>query len=308
MDEQTCREYSQDLGIEIKALDLIKENKYCLIYHAHTPDGPRIVKKYKAGDPSLVRIEAEALTFYHHLAQNEANLMDSGEPRLQEDKRLLCIGFVEGDPLSDVLYRTRKDSAFREQAVRWMRILGTVIRSMYEKTQRPRTATSPFIFEYFSYSSNRLEKLPLLGLSIFRGLSSEARVLIEEFRRSNIVPSFIHGDFVFKNIHVKDGCVGLIDFANANSLSHPLNDIYNLRFALANMLLPRSQKEGLLAGFYAGLGHMDFPEIAHRFYYEYHRRRWLMLKLTSKSPADLAQAFRGIMTFAKPFTPEAMTR
>jgi aminoglycoside phosphotransferase (APT) family kinase protein len=146
--------------------------------------------------------------------------------------------------------------------------------------------------------------MPLLGSTLFKGMSSEAERLSNDFRLSNIVPSFIHGDFVFKNIHIKDERAGLIDFANANSLSHPLNDIYNLRFALANMLLPKKFKADLFAGFQDGLGSRDFTEIAQRFYYEYHRRRWLMLKLTSRNPADLIQGFRGLLSFAKPFTAE----
>jgi Ser/Thr protein kinase RdoA (MazF antagonist) len=300
MDEQTCIEYSQDLGIELKSLDLIKENKYCAIYLADTPDGARIVKKYKTGDPSLVRIEAEALRFYHLLAQDDANLIDSGEPLLREDKKLICIGFVEGEAFSDVLVRSRKDSDLRKRCVQWMRILGKIIRTIYDRTQS-QEATSPFIFEYFDYCSARLEKIPIFGPIFFNGLSSEARELADEFRGSNDVPSFVHGDFVFKNIHVMDDRVGLIDFANANSCSHPLNDIYNLRFALANMLLPKRFKEDLLASFYEGLGSVEFSDIAHRFYYEYHRRRWLMLKLMSGSLSDLAQGFRGLASFAKPF-------
>lgn len=304
MDNENLLEYSLDLQLELTSLDLIQENKYCVIYLAGTPNGPRIIKKYKGGDSSLVRVESDALVFYHHLAQDEPNLIDSGEPLLKEDKNLLCIGFVEGDAFSAVLYKARKDYSLRDRSVRIMRILGNVLRTIYDRTQRPEDETSPFIFEYFSYCSARLEQIPLLGSTLFKGISSEAKALADDFRRSNIVPSFIHGDFVFKNIHVKDERVGLIDFANANPLSHPLNDIYNLRFALANMLLPREFKADLLAGFQAGLGSQNFTEIAQKFYYEYHRRRWLMLKLTSKTPADLIQGFRGLLSFAKPFTAE----
>lgn len=304
MNDEHRREYSRDLGIELTSLDVIKENKYCAIYRAGTPDGPRIIKKYRGEDSRLVREEAEALKFYHQLARDEPNLLDSGEPVLQADRNLLCIGFVEGEAFSDVLYRTRKDSSLRTTCIRMMGILGDVIRTIYKKTQRRQDQTSPFIFEYFAYCSNRIEHMPLLGAALFRGLSSSGDEIANNLRSSNIVPSFVHGDFVFKNIHVKDEKVGLIDFANANPLSHPLNDIYNLRFALANMLLPKSFKNELLAGFHAELGPQDFPEAAHQFYYEYHRRRWLMLKLMSKSPSDLIQGFRGLLTFAKPFTVE----
>jgi hypothetical protein len=306
MDEQIVREYSRDLGLELKSLDMIKENKYCLIYLAATQDDSCIIKKYKAGDPSLVVIEAEALSFYHHLAQDEPRLMDSGLPRLREDKRLLCVGFVEGDPFSEVLYKARQDDAVRERSVRLMEILGSVVRTIYEKTQRPREETSPFIFEYFDYCSTKLEHIPVLGSLLFKGMAFEAQELADAFRSTRTVPSFVHGDFVFKNIHVKDERLGLIDFANANARSHPLNDIYNLRFALANMLLPKEFKKDLLAAFTAGLGSVVFGNAAERFYYEYHRRRWLMLKLTSRNPRDVMQGLRGLVTFAKPFAPEVM--
>jgi hypothetical protein len=301
MGNEKCSEYARDLGIEIGSLSLIKENKYCLIYLAATPDGSRIVKKYKAGDPSLVRIEAEALSFYHDLAESDPHLMDSGVPVLCEDKRLLGIGFIEGTPFNEVVYSARKNGSERERAVRIMRVLERLIRQIYDRTQRPQDVTSSFIFEYFNYCSTRLENLPLLGSLLFKKTSSEAKELADEFRFSKPVPSFIHGDLVFKNIHVKDELVGLIDFANANTCSHCLNDIYNLWFALANMVLPKSLKRNLLASFLAGFGPLDFPEIISRFYYEYHRRRWLMLKLTSRHPRDLVQGLRGLLTFARPF-------
>jgi hypothetical protein len=72
------------------------------------------------------------------------------------------------------------------------------------------------------------------------------------------------------------------------------------------MLLPQVFKTDLLAGFREGLGDITFPDAVHRFYYEYHRRRWLMLKLHARSPGDLAQGIRGLMSFAKPFAPEVM--
>ena len=100
--------------------------------------------------------------------------------------------------------------------------------------------------------------------------------------------------------------MGLIDLANAIQRSHTLNDLYNLKFALNNMFLPRAFKKELWTAFEAGLKPLSFPEMAHRFYYEYHRRRWLMLKMKSRHPKEQLQAIRGLLSFAKPFGPEAM--
>ena len=98
--------------------------------------------------------------------------------------------------------------------------------------------------------------------------------------------------------------MGLIDFANTNPRSHTLNDFYNLKMALANMMLGRAFKRDLMAAFRLGLGDLSFPPVAHQFYYEYHRRRWLMLKTRAKSPAAWAEAVRGLVGFARPFKAE----
>lgn len=306
MDDSFRKEFSQDLGIDFTSLDLIQENKYCAIFLARTNHGRRIVKKYRGQDPKLAKAEADALSFYHRLAQDDADLLDSGEPLLREDKNLLCIGFIEGDEFSKVLYRARWDSSERSRSARLMRILGKTIKSIREKTQEPDAETSPFIFEYFDHCSAKLEQMPVLGSLFFKGLAAEAGDLADSFRLSGVVPSFVHGDLVFKNILVKDQKVGLIDLANTNLRSHPLNDIYNLRFALANMWLPSRFKTGLMAGFRDGVGPLDFPEIAHRFYYEYHRRRWLQLKLSARGLKDKIEGLRGLATFGRSFTKEDM--
>ena len=88
--------------------------------------------------------------------------------------------------------------------------------------------------------------------------------------------------------------VGLIDLANTIPRSHTLNDVYNLKFALNNMILPKEFKAELWSAFQNGIKPLVFPEIAHHFYYEYHRRRWFMLKLKSRNPKDQMQAFRGL--------------
>jgi len=306
MDADKCHEYSRDLGIELDALELIQENKYCIIYRAITSNGPCIIKKYRGEDPALVIAEADALSLYHRLAKDDPMLIDSGPPRLIKDKNLLYIGYVDGAAFNTVLYRAQNDASLGARCVRLMSTLGKTLTRIYDETRRAGEETSPFIFEYFHYCSTRLEQLPVLGSVLFHGACTDALELSDMLRTTAPEPSFVHGDLVFKNIHVKDEQLGLIDFANANPLSHPLNDIYNLRFALANMLISRTFKADLLQGFYEGFGDLDFPETVHHFYYEYHRRRWLMLKLTSKGVGDAIQGLRGLMTFAKPFQRKVM--
>lgn len=311
MNHEQCEEYSSDLGLQINSLDLIQENKYCLIYLAQTHEGKRIIKKYRGHDPSLIRVEFQALSFYHELAMDNPDLTDSGDPMLNDQKNLLCIGFVDGEPLSDFLYKSRNNPDLQIRSAHYMRLLGKLNRSIYEKTQRPDQSTSPFIFEYFRHSSKRLEEIPALGSTLFRNYSRTAAEISEEFEKASIIPSFVHGDFVFRNIHVHEERVGLIDFANAIYLSHPLNDIYNMRMALGNMVLPKKFKIELALNFNEGFGSVVFPEIAHHFYFEYQRRRWLMLKLSwllrrdTKlrwyNVKDFLQGLRGLMTFAKSY-------
>jgi hypothetical protein len=293
--------YGEGLEMDLSTLDPIQENKYCGIFQAESRGQPFIIKKYKGDDSSLVKTEAKALDFYHDIAKGDPDLIDSRAVKLNEKENLLCIGFVEGECFSDVLYAARKDEALKERSIRIMGILGKLLKSLYEMTQLPGSETSPFIYEYAEHSSRQLESIPVLGFLLFRGIRKSTAELSGGFKSARITPSFIHGDFVFRNIHVSGERVGLIDLANTIQRSHTLNDVYNLHFALKNMILPEDFKEKLWKAFHEGMKPLDFPKIAHHFYYEYHRRRWLMLKIKGRNPRDKAQAFRGLLSFAKPF-------
>lgn len=292
--------------MDLTSLDLIQENKYCLIYRSDARGQPYIIKKYKGHESALIKEEARALNLYHRVAKDNPDLIDSQAVKLNAEKNLLCIGFVDGEAFSDLLYRGSKDTEIQERSVRIMGILGSLMKGLYETTSMPGAETSPFIFEYAEYSSRQLEAIPVLGFLMFRGLKKSTLELSAVFKSARVTPSFVHGDFVFRNIHVSGERVGMIDLANSNQRSHTLNDLYNLRFALNNMLLPKNFKAALWSAFEAGLRPLSFPEIAHRFYYEYHRRRWLMLKMKGRNPKEQIQAVRGLLSFARPFGPEAM--
>ena len=298
------RTYAQYLGMDLSSLDLIQENKYCRIFRSENDGQPFIIKKYRGDDASLIKKEAKALNFYHRIAKDDPDLIDSRTVKLNAQENILCIGFVEGECFSDMLYRARRDDAAREISIRIMGILGRLMRTLHEMTRLPGAETSPFIFEYAAYSSQQLEEIPVLGFLLFQGLRKSTAQLSRDFKAARITPSFIHGDFVFRNIHVSGARVGLIDLANTIERSHTLNDVYNMHFALSNMILPADFKEALWSAFRDGTKPLSFPEIAHRFYYEYHRRRWLMLKIKGRNPRDKAQAFRGLFSFAKPFEKE----
>lgn len=291
------QQFSCHLGLDLQSLSFIKENAYCSIYRAVTDGQPIIIKHYKGEDPHLAEAEAKALDFYHQVAKDDPNLIDSRAIHFNPERNLLCIQYVDGECFSDFLYRRRNSPDLQPRAIRIMGILGDLLRRFYELTQTPGAETAPFIFEYFEYCSRRLERLPMFGPLLFSGYVAQAERLAEDFRAAKVAPSFVHGDFVFKNIHVHGDRVGLIDFANTNPRSHVLNDVYNLYFALESMLLPEELKTVLWSSFCQGLRVPSFPEIAHQFYREYHRRRWLMLKLTSLQPRDWLQAVAGLLRF-----------
>jgi Ser/Thr protein kinase RdoA (MazF antagonist) len=292
-----------ETSLGVDSLHLIKENAYCRIYRALSSDGPLIVKTYKGGDPSLARAEAAAIDRYHEFARTRPELLDSRTIRIDEARNIICIQFVPGECSSGLLYRSRRSPEALRASVSFAHVLGTLLSSFRETSARRGGATSPFIFEYLAYASKRLEGIPLLGQTLFRGFSAEAERLSGDLARSGEAPSFIHGDFVPRNIHVQDDRVGLIDFANTIDASHTLNDAYNFRRALRGMFLPREARKKILSGFWDGLGNPEFPECVHRFYHEYHRRRWLMLKLKASGPKDRLHAFLGLLGFARAYRP-----
>lgn len=278
---------------------LIKTNAYCAIYRASQDGVPYIVKTYRGGDSRLMIAEAGAIDFYHRIAGDHPGLIDSRTVARNDAENVLCIQYVAGKRLSDLIYEGRRDAGIRERTIHIMTVIGDLMKTMHRLTRRPGSEPDAFLFEYFGYCSARLELLPVVGRIWFQDYKDSARKLMEEFRAARMPPSFAHGDLVFRNIHVAGDRVGLIDFANSNFNSHTLNDLYNLYFALANMVLPETYRTALLDGLRRSLAGLSFPEAGHRFYCEYHRRRWLMLKFTSRHPRDMLQAIRGLLTFAK---------
>lgn len=304
MQDQQSNHFAAAFKKPVNGLHLIKENPYCRIYGARLDTEPVIIKQYKTEEDRLVRLESEAVDYYHEMAKEMNSLTDSQTIEFIADQKLLCVSFVDGEPFSDFLYKARRSSERQHLAKLYMSQLGDYLVELRNRSTQPGAETDPFHFEYLRYCSERLAKIPVLGRSYFRNAIVEAEAIINEFQQAQIDPSAIHGDFVFRNIHVQHDKVGLIDFANALERSHPLSDIYNLKLALHNMLLPKDFKAQLWDSFYAKVKPLFYPVEAQRFYFEYHRRRWLMLKLYNRNPSHWMQVLRGMTGFAKPFQPE----
>ncbi len=291
--------FAQALGLELHALQLIKRNPYCSIYQAQTGAARCIIKHYLPAHTQLVAVEAAAVDAYHAIAHADPQLIDARTLAHAPAENLVCISFVSGEPLSDLLRRAARDDNARAGAINAMRILAAVLQRWQATTRQPDAPTDPFFGEYIAYCSARLRAMPVLGHLLFRAMPASGARITDAFYRARIVPSFAHGDCVFRNIHVEGRRIGMIDFANTNPRSHLLNDYYNLRLAFANMLLPRALKTQVWQAFDAALDVHAMPACAHAFYWEYHRRRWLMLKLRARHPREWAEGLRGLLSFAR---------
>ncbi len=292
-------EAGRDLGVSLGTLDLIKENTYSWIFQASSDGKPLILKKYKEQGKDLLRGDVEGLGLYRDIAASRPDLIDSGIVKLNEEKRLLLIPYIHGESLRDLILRGRRDDAIRKHSLKILRSLGRLLREMYERTYTPGEETDEFIYRYHRYCSRRLKDHPLLGRLLFGGYLRQAEAQVAAFAAAKVAPSFAHGDFVPVNIFVDGDRVGLIDFANANTRSHLLNDRYGMKFALGGMRISKGYRRDLLSALGEGIGDLEFPPITHEFYREYHRRRWLMLKVCSRSPRAWVEATRGVVGFAR---------
>lgn len=297
--EEQLAAYSRNLGLELTELEPIRVNAYCGIHLAKLDGAKVILKAYYEGDPKLVVLEAEALELYRKIALEREELLDSGAIRLDAENRMIAMEFVGGDRFSDFLYRAARKPELRSQACGTMLRVGELLSDLRTETRSAAGGTDPFMVEYIRFTSDELSRIPLLGPLLFGDAKQSVEEIIDRFESANVEPSFAHGDMVFQNIHVDGPRFGLIDFANSIVASHTLNDVYNLQFGLNSMFLPAEFKRDLLAALWSGLGDLNAPNEAHEFYYEYHRRRWLRLKLRSRSPVAWLQALRGQLGFAK---------
>jgi len=294
---------SAALGMELDRVSFIQANAYCRIYRAETGGRRVIVKQYRDGAAGQAMDEARAVDLYHEVAAGVHGLTDGRTLAANEAQGVICEEFVEGERMTEVVRRGARDAQDAGKAVRLMSALGALLARLRRRTARPGLPPAAFHFEYMAYCSRRLQDAPLAGALLFRGARASAERLSDAYRASGEAPSFAHGDFVFRNIHVDGERLGLIDFANAVFASHTLNDAYNLNTALAHATAPGAYQRKLREAFVEGLGGQAFSEAAHEFFYEYHRRRWLMLKLRTRNPLRWAQAARALAVFARPYEP-----
>jgi hypothetical protein len=302
--EARLTKYASALGLELVAIHPIQRNKYCAIGRGVLGDGQTcVVKDYANSDPGLARLEAEGLEFYDGICRDTPGLKTCRLLSYSAQHNILAMSFMGGGSYTRFVYKALPAPHRRQRVLDHARALGSLLRELYRRRHDPEGQLGGFMREYMLHVSDRLGRVPGFGRSLLGTELPPAETLFAEARDCGEATSFCHGDCVPRNAHADDGGIGLIDWANTSTQSHILNDLYNFLIASRNMFLTPGYREQWLAAISDGLGDLVFDIRLHRFFYEYHRRRWLMLKLYARRPWPMIQALRGMLTFARPFAP-----
>lgn len=301
MTSKQITEFSEKLHLPFTNITYISRNPYCTIYRGILPSRTVIIKKYNTETPELAHAEARGINTYHRLVKNTSDFTDAHTIRFKPADNLICMSFVPGIPLNSLLYSCVKNATQRDSVFGLITAAGRLLSIAHEKTQQPDAPTDAFIFEYIRYCTQKLASLPLIGSRIFADFPHNAATLCEQFPLSDTIPSFCHGDFVGKNILVASARIGCIDFTNARRYGHILNDYFAFLRNIDALYLPDSFRTQLRDTFMNAIPTAEFPIELHRFYYEYHRFRWLMLQFCSHSPVRWLRAVKALQTTAKPF-------
>lgn len=266
------------LDMRLDSLVPVRENRLCWIFRGRAHGEPVIVRQYKRECREGALREARAVERYGEACESVPSLLPLRVLASNQEEGTLCINLIEGELLSDAMRRplTR---ARREAVLAAVGDLGRLLARLRELTVTAHEPSS-FLEEYLLYTSHRLASVPLLGPVLFGDAASDATRLFEELRQAGEPSSLSHGDLVFANMIFDGRSLGLIDFTNANFESHTLDDLYTFQVTCDNLWhLSSSVRFDLSNALRAGLGRMTFDSRTHRFYWEYHRRRWLTINL-----------------------------
>lgn len=268
------------LDLKLDALSLLRENRTCWIYLAQSAGETVVVKQYKPHARQLCGREARAVRLYTELCDQLRGLLASEIRGLNEATGTLCLTFIEGELMSEALRKHGSNAQGQRRCRAALERVSDLLGRIRERTSSLE-APAPFLEEYFVHTSRQLEALPALGAA-FSGYGASAHQLFEDLKEAGEATSLSHGDLVCANLILGGDRVGVIDFANANPESHVLDDIYNLQVTCANLLhLPKHFRHELALAICSSVDVADSDPRTHRFYWEYHKRRWLHLQLGS---------------------------
>ncbi len=256
----------------------VRENRLCWIFRGVSRGDPVFVRQYKRECREGAEREARAVGLYYEACHSVPGFLPLRVLASNHEEGTLCINLIHGELLSGAL-RKPLGRARREAILAAVGDLGRLLSRVRELSVTSHEPSS-FLEEYLLYTSHRLASIPVLGPVLFGDHASDATRLFEELRQAEESCSLSHGDLVFANMIFDGRSLGLIDFTNANFESHTLDDLYNFQVTCDNLWhLSSSMRFDLSNALRAGLGRMKFDVRAHRFYWEYHRRRWLTINL-----------------------------
>lgn len=276
---QRWTKLEERLDLRLDSLELLRENRTCWIYRARVEGESLVLKQYKRHARELCAREVAAVRLYSRLSREVPNLIPSTVRAWNVETGTVCVTFIEGELMSDVLRFGGRSARERARCCAALARVGELLRRVRQETSRE-AFFSPFLEEYVLHVSRLLEGLPGLG-TFFAGYVDSARRLYEDVQASGEGVSLAHGDLVFANLILAGERVGLIDFANANPESHVLDDVYNLRVTCQNLLhVPQGLRRDLVSALESSLELEGCDRRVHRFFWEYHKRRWLHLQLS----------------------------
>lgn len=275
---QRWAKLEERLDVRLDSLTLLRENRTCWIYQSQVAGESVVLKQYKHHARQLCAREAAAVSLYSTLCRELRGLLPSEIRAANPDTGTLCITFIEGELMSEVLRTGARSARERTRCSSALERVGELLLRLRQHTVRA-GSFSPFLEEYMVHVSRLLEETTGLG-SLFKGYAASALQLYEDLRDAADETSLSHGDLVCANLILSGDRVGVIDFANTNLDSHFLDDVYNLRVTCQNMLhLPRSFRHELMVAISSSLDLEACDDRTHRFFWEYHKRRWLHLQL-----------------------------
>ncbi len=264
------------LDLRLEELKAVRENRCCWIFSGQTGGEPVIVKQYKRGAYEGCAREARAIECYAEACRDVPGVLPSRIVSVNVRAGTLCISFIRGELLSTTLRRA-PSGRDRSAVLEAMASTGRLLTRLRSGTASPRPP-SPFLEEYFLYASTRLAQLPLLGSTLFAEFYRDAEHLFEELKDAGEHSSLSHGDLVLANMIFDGRRIGFIDFAHANFEGHVLDDVYNLWVTFETLwYASQSLRVDLLNALREGVGPLHHDYRAHRFFWEYHRRRWLAI-------------------------------
>jgi hypothetical protein len=294
--QQKISTLRNQLGDSFEVSSLLASNPYCHIYKGSRDGEDCIIKQYAEGRQNLADREVEGITAYEKSVLGNTGFHSCRVMFQHQESGIFAMSFVPGSPLAHRL-RSGMGTRERTEVLELMERLGSWL-ARFTALERKKGKPDVFLGEYLVYCSSKLEK-SMWGGWLFPRMVAEAKELMKQYHRDDQVVGRIHGDFVPRNIHVDGTTLGVIDFANTLRESSPLNDLINFRMALENMGMSAKNTRSIYGALLSGFGCYECGIAELEFYGEYHRRRWLMLNLTSRQPWRVALGIRGLATFAK---------